>query len=88
MTPLEASKKISVENVRKNPYGDHINLSKKQPKFKVSDRVRMSNYTRAVLDKGYTRSQTEEMFVVVYTNPLNDALKDSRGEPIKISFYE
>ena len=59
MTPVEKNE----STVYFNPYGDMEQLSSK-PKFKVGDKVRISNYKRKVFDKGYTPNWTEEILVV------------------------
>ena len=87
MTPVEASKKKDEGIVYFNLYGDIESLSK--PKFKVGERVRISKYKRKVLDKGYTRNWTEEIFTVdkiQYTYPITYKLKDLDGEQIQGSF--
>ena len=63
MAPAEASKKKNQNAVYFNLYGNMEQLSSK-PKFKVGDKVRISNYKRKVFDKGYTPNWTEEIFVV------------------------
>ena len=73
MTPTDASKKETDQGIGySNPYGNMDQLSAK-PKFKVGDKVRISNYKRKVFDKGYTPNCTEEIFKVddiQYTNPV------------------
>ena len=63
MAPAEASKKKNQNAVYFNLYSNMEQLSSK-PKFKVGDKVRISNYKRKVFDKGYTPNWTEEIFVV------------------------
>ena len=53
MTLIEASKKKNESTVYFNLYGDMKQLSCK-PRFKVGDKVRISEYERKVFDKGYT----------------------------------
>ena len=53
MTPTEASKKKTQGIMHYNLYSDREQLSSK-PKFKIGDKVRISNYKRKVFDKGYT----------------------------------
>lgn len=73
MTPTEASKKKTQGIMHYNLYSDRKQLSSK-PKFKIGDKVRISNYKRKVFDKGYTPNWTEEVFKVdggvQYTNPV------------------
>ena len=61
--PAQASTKKNQSAVYFNLYGNMEQLSSK-PKFKVGDKVRISNYKRKVFDKGYTPNWTEEIFVV------------------------
>ena len=78
MTPVEASKKNNESAVYYNLYGDMKQLSSK-PKFKVSDKVRISKYKRKVFEKVYTPNWTEEIFLVdkiQSTNPITYRLKD------------
>ena len=63
MAPAQASTKKNQSAVYINLYGNMEQLSSK-PKFKVGDKVRISNYKRKVFDKGYTPNWTEEIFVV------------------------
>ena len=67
MTPVEASKKNNEGTVHFNLYGDMETL-KQKPKFKVSDKVRISKYKRNVFDKGYTPNWTEEVFTLYKSN--------------------
>ena len=90
MTPVEASLKKNKKIVYYNLYGDLKPFATK-PKYKIGDKVRISNYKRAVFDKGYTPNWTEEIFVVdeiQHTNPVTYKLKDLNNEEIKGSFYE
>ena len=64
--------------------------NKKDPKFKVGDRVRISKY-KNIFTKGYTQNWSEEVFVVSKiknTAPWTYAISDLNGEPITGSFYE
>ena len=90
MKPTEASKKSNKGTVYFNLYGDLEQVTSK-PKFKVGDKVRISQYKRNVFDKGYTPNWTEELFIIdkiQYTNPITYELKDLNNEEIKGSFYE
>ena len=65
-------------------------LNDKDPKFKVGDNVRISNY-KNIFAKGYTPNWSEEIFVikkiknaVSWTNVINDI----NGEEIIGTFYE
>ena len=72
----------------------YINTDKetndKDPKFKVGDRVRISNY-KNIFAKGYTPNWSEEVFVikkVKNTVPWTYVLNDLNGEEIMGTFYE
>ncbi|XP_008213805.1 uncharacterized protein LOC103317460 [Nasonia vitripennis] len=61
-----------------------------QQKFKVGDKVRVSN-AKQVFDKGYTLNWSTEIFTVSHVipnNPVTYKLKDYRDEPIAGGFYE
>ena len=73
---------------------DNANTSKeinnKDPKFKVSDRVRISKY-KNIFAKGYMPNWSEEVFVikkVKNTIPWTYAINDLNGEEIIGTFYE
>ena len=90
MTPAEASLKINESTVRYNLYND-LKSKNPKPKFKVGDKVRISQYKRKTFDKGYTPNWTEEIFIiskVMKTHPITYRIKDLNNENIKGSFYE
>ncbi|XP_031778315.1 uncharacterized protein LOC116416073 [Nasonia vitripennis] len=65
-------------------------VTKKKQKFKVGDKVRVSN-AKQVFDKGYTPNWSTEIFTVSHVipnNPVTYKLKDYRDEPIAGGFYE
>ena len=65
-------------------------FNKKDPKFKISDHVRISKY-KDIFAKGYAPNWSEEVFVVskiTNTLPWTYAVSDSNGEEITGSFYE
>ena len=65
-------------------------FNKKDPKFKVSDHVRISKY-KNIFAKGYTPNWSEEVFVInkiKNTVPWTYAISDLNGEEITGSFYE
>ena len=70
---------------------DSIELhSKKNPKFKVGDNVRISKY-KNIFGKGYTPNCSEEVFVInkiKNTVPWTYVISDLNGEEIARSFYE
>ena len=64
--------------------------NKKDPKFKVSDHVRISRY-KNIFAKGYTPNWSEEVFIfnkVQNTVPWTYLINNLNGEEIKGSFYE
>ena len=72
----------------------NINSSKeinnKNPKFKISDIVRISKY-KNVFAKGYTPNWSEEVFLikkVKNTVPWTYVINDVNGEEIAGTFYE
>lgn len=92
MTPTEASKKKNQGIMHYNLYSDREQLSSK-PKFKIGDKVRLSNYKRKVFDKG-TRligqkkfSKLTAGFSIRIRSPINWT-EDLNGEEITGSLYE
>jgi len=60
------------------------------PKFKVGDKVRISK-KKKTFEKGFTPNWTEEVFTIVKvksTSPVTYEIEDTKGEPVKGSFYE
>ena len=83
--------KMKPIDVKVNTY---INTDKeiknKDPKFKVSDRIRISKY-KNIFAKGYTSNWSEEVFVikkVKNTVPWTYVINDLNGEEIIGTFYE
>ena len=70
MTPAEASKKKNEGAVYFNLYSD-MRQSSSKPKFKIGDKVRISNYKRKTFDKGCTPKWTEEVFTIYQQNPIH-----------------
>ena len=82
MKPKDAKDDSSVKYIEES--------SKKDPKFKVDDHVRISRY-KNVFSKGYTPNWSEEVFVIIEvqnTVPWTYLINDLNGENIKGSFYE
>ena len=81
-------KPIDVEDNNKRVYIDEQN--EKDSKFKVGDRVRISNY-KNIFAKGYAPNWSSEILIV---NKINDTvtytynLKDLNDEEIIGSFYD
>ena len=72
----------------------YINTDKevndKDPKFKVSDRVRILKY-KNIFAKGYTPNWSEEVFMikeVKNTVPWTHVINDFHGDEITGTFYE
>ena len=63
--------------------------NEKDPKFKVGDHVRISNF-KNVFAKGYTPNWSEEIFIVekINTVPWTYVISVLNGEEIVGSFYE
>ena len=81
-------KPIDVTDDSYSEYNEDFN--KKDPKFKVSDHVRISKY-KNIFAKGYTPNWWEEVFVVSGIKnivPWTYVINDLNGEEITGSFYE
>ena len=64
--------------------------NKKDPKFKVGDNIRISQY-KNIFAKGHTPNWSEEVFVInniKNTVPWTYTISDLNGEKIIGSFYE
>ena len=88
--------KMKPVDVKDNTYVDSMELyskkevNNKDPKFKVGDHVRISNY-KNIFAKGYIPNWSEEVFVikkVKSTVPLTYVINDLNGEEIIGTFYE
>ena len=69
---------------------EKIETNSKAPKFKVSDRVRITKYEN-VFSKGYSEIWLREIFIidsVLKTIPWTYKLKDLNWQKIIESFYE
>ena len=83
MKPIE----VTDDYYAKDP---SIEPNKKDPKFKVSDNIRISKY-KNIFPKGYIPNWSEEVFVInkiKNTVPWTYAISDLNGEEITGSFYE
>ena len=83
-------------DVKDNTYIDSMELhsskevNDKDPKFKVSDHVRISKY-KNICAKGYTPNLSEEVFVikkVKNTVPQTNVINDLNGNEVIGTFYE
>ena len=66
------------------------NSNKKDPTFKVGDRVRISKY-KNIFTKGYTPNWSAEIFIISKiknTVPWTYVISDLNGKEITGSFYE
>ena len=77
-------------NANYSALSEKIETNPKAPKFKITDRVRITNY-KNVFSKGYAENWSREIFIfdsVFKTNSWNYKIKDLNGEKIIGSFYE
>ena len=83
--------KMKPVDVKDNTYIDFKKeVNDKDPKFKVSDHVRISKY-KNIFAQGYTPNWSEEVFVikkVKNTVPWTYIINDLNGEEIIGTFYE
>ena len=83
--------KMKPVDVRDNTYiGFKKEFTDKEPKFKVSDHVRISKY-KNIFAKGHTPNWSEEVFVIKKiknTVPWTCVIHDLHGEEITGTFYE
>ena len=83
--------KIKPIDVKDDSYAEcNEDFNKKDPKFKVSDHVKISNY-KNIFAKGCAPNWSEEVFVVSKiknTVPWTYVVNDLSGEEITGSFYE
>ena len=83
--------KMKPVDVKDNTYIDFKKeVNDKDPKFKVSDHVRISKY-KNIFAQGYTPNWSEEVFVikkVKNTVPWRYIINDLNGEEIIGTFYE
>ena len=64
--------------------------NKKDPKFKIGDRVRISKH-KNIFAKGYMQNRSEEVFITSKIKnivPWTYAISDFNGKPITGSFYK
>ena len=83
--------KVKPIDVTSDSYAEYNEGSnKRNPKFKVGDHVRISNY-KNIFAKGFAPNWSEEIFVikkVKNTAPWTYVINDLNGEEITGSFYE
>ena len=82
--------KLKPVDVKDNTYIDFKKeLNDKDPKFKISDHVRISKY-KNIFAKGYMPNWSEEIFLIkkINTVPWTYVIKDLNGEEIIGTFYE
>ena len=87
MIPIEVTDNYYAEY---NEHSMELHSNKKNPKFKVSDTVRISKY-KNIFAKGYSTNWPEEVFVInksKYTVPRTCAISDLNGEEITGSFQD
>ena len=81
-------KRIKVTSDSYADYNEDSN--KKDPNFKVDDRVRISKY-KNIFAKGYTQNWSEEAFMITKINDTvlwTYAISELNSEPINGSFFE
>ena len=81
-------KHVGVEDNTYINFNNEVN--DKDPKFKVGDHVRISEY-KTIFAKGYTANWSEEVFIVnkiKNTVPWTYVINDLNGEEIIGTFYE
>ena len=77
-------------DVKDNTHVDSIEVTDKDHKFEVGDRVRISKY-KNIFAKGYMSNWSEEVFIiekVKSTAPQTYVINDLNGEGIIGTFYE
>ena len=77
-------------NVDYSAFIEKIETNAKAPKFKVNDRVRITNH-KNICSEGYTESWSREIFIIDFVlkiSPWTYKLKDLNGEKKIGSFYE
>ena len=83
--------KMKPANVKDNTYIDFKKeVNDKDPKFKISDHIRISKY-KNIFAKGYMPNWSEEIFInskIKNTVPWTYVLNDLTGEEIIGTFYE
>ena len=83
--------KMKSIDVKDNTYVDwKKEVNDKNPKFKVGDHVRVSNY-KNIFAKGCTPNWSEEVFIISKIKnivPWTYAINDLNGEQIIGTFYE
>ena len=83
--------KMKPVDIKDNTYIDfNKEVNDKDPKFKVGDQVRISQY-KNIFAKGYTPSWSGEVFVIKEfknTVPWTYVISDLNGEEIIGTFYE
>ena len=88
---IHNSLKMKPKDVKNNNLTDYIEeFNKKNPKFKIDDRVRISKY-KNILSKGYLPNWLEEIFVfskVKNAIPWTYSINDLKGKEIKGIFHK
>ena len=89
MTPTDARKPSNYQQVFKNLYKQKVSERKKEPKYAVGDKVRIS-IKKDIFEKGFTVNWSDKIYTireVVNTLPPTYKISDDRGD-IKGTFYE
>ena len=83
MTPAEASKKKNEGAVYFNLYRD-MRQSSSKPKFKIGDKVRISNYKRKTFDKGCMHSKVDRRSVYNISTKSNTLIQSLTNWKISV----
>ena len=87
MKPIDASKKLNKNIVRKNY---NFEITNKKQKFKIGDKVKAS-LLKNTFEKGYTSNWSEKIFIIYDIKTSNVHyyyLKDLNGEKLDGIFYQ
>lgn len=89
LTPIQASMKANENKVWRSLY-PHAQSKRKNPIFRVGDRVRIAK-KKKTFEKGYTPRWKEEIFTITqvkHTDPPTYLIADLNNETIDGSWYE
>ena len=90
MKPIEVTDDYYAEDPSMEFHSVELHPNKKNPKFKVSDNIRISKY-KNIFAKGYTPNWSEKVFVInkiKNTVSWTYVISDFNGEEITGSFFE
>src|SRR5207244_10633283 len=90
MKPIKANLKKNEEKAIQNTISKNRNITKRKPKFKLGDKVRISRI-KGTFEKGYLPNWYEQVYIideVLKSTPVTYRIKDLLNEVITGSFYE